>query len=425
MTAPTLNVMTSRAESAQQPRTGALARVRRDFARRLFDRGARRWYFGSLWGLAYLAIPIILTWTSGADALSGTLLTVLVVLIAVLYVVIPPLIWERPWPVAAVVYLCFLGVTCLAFPLIGINAIWFWLYVPVMAAMSWLPSAFTISTIVLVVAAQVVVLGATDGFPDYWYAVALTASISVMMFSFSLQIKTIRQLRDAQSEIARLAVVDERERFARDMHDVLGHSLTVVTVKSELARKLVARDPERAETELADIERLSRAALTDLRASVAGYRAMTLDTELSAANAALVAAGVKPHLPASADVVLPELRETFAWVLREAVTNVVRHARAQNCWVALERRAIIIGDDGTGMPAPGPGSHPGAQPGSGGNGLSGLRARADKVGAVVTIEPGDDGGTVIAVRLGSGAGSAAGSVAGSAVRPATSTGGAE
>jgi two-component system sensor histidine kinase DesK len=199
-------------------------------------------------------------------------------------------------------------------------------------------------------------------------------------------------------------VVDERERFARDMHDVLGHSLTVVTVKSELARKLVRRDPERAEAELADIERLARAALADVRASVAGYRAMTLETELSAANAALVAADVTPHLPASGDVVAPELRETFAWVLREAVTNVVRHARARNCWVALEKRAVIIGDDGTGMPASATIARSFGAVGNpvDGHGLVGLRERVAKVGGDVTIEPGEDGGTVVTVRVPAG-----------------------
>ncbi|MGA0567477.1 sensor histidine kinase [Rathayibacter sp. KR2-224] len=375
--------------------------LREAVALRLRSPGARRWYFGSLWGLAYLAIPIILTWVSGANPVSATLLTIHVVVLGVVYVVLPPLLWGRPWQIAAVAYTAFLAYTCLAIPLIGVNTVWLWLYVPIMAAMSWLPATFTVVTIAVVLLAQLVVVSATDSFADYWYAMALTASISVMMLTFGEQIKAIRRLRDAQGEIARLAVVDERERFARDMHDVLGHSLTVVTVKSELARKLVARDPERAEAELADIERLARAALADVRASVAGYRAMTLETELSAANAALVAADVVPHLPASADVVAPELRETFAWVLREAVTNVVRHARAKNCWVALEKRAIIIGDDGLGMPgsaiaarSSGPASES-----ADGHGLVGLRERVAKVGGAVRIEPGEDGGTHVIVRV--------------------------
>ncbi|GAB3394001.1 sensor histidine kinase [Humibacter soli] len=376
----------------------------RDAVARVFAPGARKWYFGSLWGLAYLSIPIILTWASGADPVTGTLLTIHIVVLAAAYVVLPPLLWGRRWQVAAVAFAVFFAYTCLAFPLIGVNTIWLWMYVPIMAAMSWLPTALTVTVITVVVGAQLVVLAATDSFVEYWYAAALTASISIMMFAFGQQIKAIRRLRDAQSEIARLAVVDERERFARDMHDVLGHSLTVVTVKSELARKLVARDPRRAEEELADIERLSRSALADLRASVAGYRAMTLETELSAAHAALVAADIVPHLPSSGDVVAPQLREAFAWVLRESITNVVRHSAAKNCWVGLERRAIMIGDDGRGMPATASraanGTHGDAPGGaqSNGHGLAGMRERAAAVGATLTIEPSEDGGTLIAVR---------------------------
>lgn len=387
--APTLKSVNASIES-RMPVQGPLAQS----VARLRHRGAKRWYRSSVWGLVYLAIPLVLIWSGKSDIAGSVLLTALIVLIAALYLVMPPLMWGRPWYASGIGYLVFIGVTCLGIPFIGEDVIWFWIYVPVMAAMSWQPRWFMIATIVAIGLAQLVVMGVTGTFGVYWYAAALTASIGIMMFAFGQQLQAMQKLRDAQGEIARLAVVDERERFARDMHDVLGHSLTVVTVKSELARKLVARDPERAEEELADIERLSRAALADLRASVAGYRAMTLETELSAAHAALVAADVVPHLPASADVVSPELRETFAWVLRESVTNVVRHARAKNCWVALEKRAIIIGDDGRGMAAPVPA---GVAPGQG-HGLEGMRERAAKVGATVTISPGEDGGTTVAVR---------------------------
>jgi len=357
-----------------------------------------------VWGLVYLVIPLVLIWSGKSDVAGSVLLTVLIVLIAALYLVMPPLMWGRPWYASGIGYLVFIGVTCLGIPFIGEDIIWFWIYVPVMAAMSWQPRWFMIATIVGIGVAQLAVMGFTGSFGVYWYAAALTASIGIMMFAFGQQLQAMQRLRDAQGEIARLAVVDERERFARDMHDVLGHSLTVVTVKSELARKLVVRDPERAQSELADIERLTRAALADLRASVAGYRAMTLATELSAAHAALVAADVAPHLPTSADVVSPELRETFAWVLRESITNVVRHASAKNCWVAFEKRAIIIGDDGRGMAVAGPGGT--SSPGRDGHGLEGMRERAAKVGATVTIEPGEDGGTIVAVRA-RGAGGAA------------------
>ena len=118
--------------------------LREAVALRLRSPGARRWYFGSLWGLAYVSIPIILTWVSGANPVSATLLTIHVVVLGVVYVVLPPLLWGRPWQIAAVAYTAFLAYTCLAIPLIGVNTVWLWLYVPIMAAMSWLPVTFTV-----------------------------------------------------------------------------------------------------------------------------------------------------------------------------------------------------------------------------------------------------------------------------------------
>lgn len=363
-----------------------------DARARLARPGARKWYFGSLWGLVYLTIPVIVAWSSSRVA-DAVLITLLVVVIAAVYLVTPPLIWGRPWQIVAAVLLCFLGLTCLAFPLTGVYAVWFWIYVPIMAAFSWQSRAFTLTSLGVVAFGQLVVISAAGVFESYWYAVALTVSLGAMMFTFSQQIQTIGRLRDAQAEIARLAVVDERERFARDMHDVLGHSLTVVTVKSELARKLVPLDPERAQAEIADIERMSRSALVDLRAAVAGYREMSLPTELAAANAALVAADITPHLPINVEGVDPAQRELFAWVLRESVTNIIRHSRARNCWITVEPRAIVICDDGRG----GAGIRA-AVNGSGGSGLAGLAARARKAGATLTVQPRDGGGTIVTAR---------------------------
>ena len=184
----------------------------------------------------------------------------------------------------------------------------------------------------------------------------------------------------AREENARLAVVDERNRFARDLHDILGHSLTVITVKAELAHRLLDVDPARARAELADLERLSRDALADVRRAVEGYRDLTLPGELARAREALRAAEIEADLPNSTDEVPSELRELFAWTVREGVTNVIRHSRASRCTVRLRPTAVEVRDDGTG-PAPD------ARPGSG---LDGLRERAAAAGAVLvtrTLEP--------------------------------------
>ncbi|MBB6567362.1 sensor histidine kinase [Kribbella sandramycini] len=196
------------------------------------------------------------------------------------------------------------------------------------------------------------------------------------------------ELAAAREDMAKLAVQEERNRFARDLHDILGHSLTVITVKAELAGRLIQANPERAATEVADVESLARAALADVRAAVAGYRELSLAGELVAARAALQAAEIKAELPTTMDEVPEANRELFAWVIREGVTNVVRHSGAKRCTIKFSARRIEVLDDGRG-PAPGATGH----------GLMGLRERADAAGATVEIGPAPGGGFRLAVEV--------------------------
>lgn len=179
-----------------------------------------------------------------------------------------------------------------------------------------------------------------------------------------------RALGEAREENARLAIQEERHRMARDVHDILGHSLTVITVKAELASRLLDVSPERARAEVADVERLARDALADVRQAVAGFREISLPAELARARATLAAAGIEADLPSAADAVGSPLREVCAWTLREGVTNVVRHSGATTCRVVLRSDGITISDNGSGQ-----------LPGSPGSGLIGLRERASAVGA--------------------------------------------
>lgn len=206
------------------------------------------------------------------------------------------------------------------------------------------------------------------------------ATAGVAMWGVLQMIARNHDLVIAREENARLAVADERNRFARDLHDILGHSLTVVTVKAELAGRLVDADPERAKAELVDIERLSRDALAEVRAVVTGYRQPSLSGELARARQALSAAGIAADLPTSVDAVPSALRELFAWTIREGVTNVVRHSGARHCRVLLGADAVEVTDDGHG-----PGD---AEPG---HGLVGLRERAAGAGASVVTEVLDPG----------------------------------
>ena len=174
---------------------------------------------------------------------------------------------------------------------------------------------------------------------------------------------------------ARQAVDDERGRIARDLHDLLGQSLTVISVKAELAQKLLAVDLERARAELADLERISRDALADVRLAVEGYREISLSDELARARVALQAAEIDADLPSSSDDVPPELRELFAWTVREGITNVLRHSSASRCEVRLTPTSAEVRDDG-----PAAASVDGR-----GSGLAGLRERAAQVGATVVV----------------------------------------
>lgn len=203
--------------------------------------------------------------------------------------------------------------------------------------------------------------------------------IGLAVWGSALSSRTQEALVAAREEKAGMAVELERTRLARDLHDILGHSLTVITVKTELAGRLVDLDPTRAKAEIAEVERLAREALADVRTTVSGYRELSLATELARARTALADAGIAAHLPGSVDETTHGARDLFAWVLREGVTNVIRHSRAHGCWVTLGPGTLEIRDDGPtrGDTLPG-------------NGLTGIRERARQAGARVTagaIEP--------------------------------------
>lgn len=203
-------------------------------------------------------------------------------------------------------------------------------------------------------------------------------------------IRVINQRQVEHRAVAEdLALVAERERVARDVHDVIGHSLTVVTVKAELAERLVDTDPARAKAELAEIRSLSREALAEIRATVAGLRVARLSDELASAERALSGAGIEAELPDDPAVVDPRHRIVVAWVLREAVTNVVRHSGASRCVVELGSNLLRVTDDGTGVAGR-----------REGNGLRGARERVAAAGGTLTVGEGPEGrGTAVEVRL--------------------------
>ncbi|MGZ9933170.1 sensor histidine kinase [Streptomyces sp. NC-S4] len=217
------------------------------------------------------------------------------------------------------------------------------------------------------------------------------------MVGIRTMIRTTLELRAARATVAQLAANEERLRMARDLHDLLGHSLSLITLKSELAGRMLPGQPEAAAQQVADIEQVSRQALVDVREAVSGYRRPTLPGELAGARTALAAAGVLADLPAPPADDLPEAAESaLAWSLREAVTNVVRHSGAKRCRVTLETSQTLDGpvlqltvtDDGTsgGQSVPG-------------NGLTGLAERLEALGGTLSAGPAGRTGFTLTARV--------------------------
>ena len=212
-------------------------------------------------------------------------------------------------------------------------------------------------------------------------------AIGSMMAAFGRVTRVNRELRKTREELATLAVAEERLRIARDLHDLLGHSLSVITLKSELAARLLERDPARAADELEEIQAVSREALAEVREAVKGYRGLALAESITRARTALTAAGIdcelagaQPALPADVDAVL-------AWAVREGTTNVIRHSQARHCEIRIradddERRARDRRRRRARLAAP---SH-------GGSGLEGLRERAQRVRGTLEAGARPEGG---------------------------------
>ncbi|MDX6232528.1 MAG: two-component system, NarL family, sensor histidine kinase DesK [Nocardioidaceae bacterium] len=247
-----------------------------------------------------------------------------------------------------------------------------------------LPKIEAWAVVVVMFAAITIASYTVDGWSAHGNNLAVVLAAAAV-WSFRLAWQRQAKLMAAEQDLSELAVQEERARIARDLHDILGHSLTVISVKAELAERLFDDDPERARAELTDLQRLSRDALADVRSTAQGIRGISLPGEIASARMALESAGIEPLLPTVADEVPSRWRELFAWTLREGVTNVIRHSEASTCEVELDAERIRVTDDGRGVAR-------GDDDGSG-NGLEGLRQRARLAGAIVTTSsgPGDRG----------------------------------
>ncbi len=229
---------------------------------------------------------------------------------------------------------------------------------------------------------------------DIGWACTLSLSIGAGQTSIVYALGMVQELRAARDELARLAVAEERLRFARDLHDLLGHNLTLIALKSELAGQLANTAPERAAAEMRDVEQVARKALREVREAVAGYRQPTLASELAAAAEILAAAGIAFRTAGDAGPLPARVEAALGWTVREGITNVIRHSRARACTVTVSREAnriiVEVVDDGRG--ARGQGEGPSPVESGGRNGLAGLAERVAAVGGRVEAGPRASGG---------------------------------
>ncbi|WP_459984184.1 sensor histidine kinase [Nocardioides sp. AN3] len=341
--------------------------------------------FAGVW-LFFLLDPLAQGWEH-RDELRGILGILATVAFAVGYMTLwvrmradrtraaidPPLSFVLPY-LSALIALGAVMIACL-----GETGLACTVYIAVAAVMA-LPARLAVAIVGALIAAALGLSAAHEWGSQIGLVFGIVAA-SLAVYGLRTVIRRNVDLVHAEQENARLAVDNERNRFARDLHDILGHSLTVITVKAELAQRLLDVDPGRARAELADLERLSRDALADVRRAVDGYREMTLPGELARARAALRAAEIEAHVPQSTEEVPTALRELFAWTVREGVTNVIRHSGAHSCEIVLTPTSAEIRDDGRGRPGTA----------VDGSGLTGLRERSAAVGATVVTRSLDPG----------------------------------
>jgi two-component system, NarL family, sensor histidine kinase DesK len=221
-----------------------------------------------------------------------------------------------------------------------------------------------------------------------------TAGVGLLMLVMrDLRVRN-EELTCARAELARLAVAQERQRFARDLHDLLGHSLSVIALKAELAGRLLPDRANDAAREVSELEQVARTALGEVREAVSGYRQLTIDGELGGARMALSAAGIEADIRRDALDLPDEAEAVLAWAVREGATNVLRHSRAQRCRLSFRRTPsgaeLEVLDDGIGAAG---------AAAVAGNGLAGLAERAHALNGRVLAGPQPSGGYRLAVEV--------------------------
>jgi two-component system sensor histidine kinase DesK len=268
---------------------------------------------------------------------------------------------------------------------------WLWLFIGLAACAGVLfPMRPAFAVVVLLTLTPLAIAMGTTGdlagvdWPWLIALVLLVRGLGLDMIGVARLGQAISELHRARTELARLRVEEERLRLARDLHDLLGHTLAMITLKSELARHLITEDPDRCGQELAEIEQVARQTLREVREAVAGYRQPRLDSELAGARQLLEAAGIACQMEPLPEGLPSEIAAVLAWTVREGVTNVIRHSRARRCHIRLTQQpgaaqVEVINDGGQRVDPPSAARR--------GLGLAGLRERVMALGGRMEVGP--------------------------------------
>ena len=331
------------------------------------------WAFASIW-LVFLIYPIISVVESDAPMVAKVLCLLCILGFAVANV----LAYSSRGNVWLLLGLM-IALALATVPVIGIGAISFTPYLAILSALE-LPRPAWKWAVAFWAVLPLLSLLSVDGFPPYFFLMIWPIMLGAVMLRIFGEREEVAHRAQRQH-----ALVAERERVARDVHDVLGHSLTALSVKAELAARLIVVVPDRARLELESIQETARQALAEVRATVGGLRAGNLEAELAALPRVLADAGIETTVEGSVADTDPRHRTLLAWVLRESVTNVVRHAHATHVVIRLDQSGLTVADDGTGL------GH------AEGNGLRGMRERVSAAGG--TLDLSGDPGTRVQVVL--------------------------
>jgi two-component system sensor histidine kinase DesK len=303
---------------------------------------------------------------------------------------------QRRWSLGSALALLLGLVTLILVLSVAYGGAFLWLLVGVSAMAGVLLPARSAFTVVMVLTlltlGSAVELAGGIGAADWLHIiplVLLVRGLGLDMAGLTRLAGALREVHAARDELARMAVIEERLRMARDLHDLLGHTLAMITLKSELAARLVAENPARAAQEMREVEQAARQTLREVRVVVAGARQPTLQGELEGARQLLAAAGIAYTLEQTAEALPAPVDAVLAWTIREGVTNVIRHSRASWCRVRVMSADGRVSAEITNNAAQPP--EPKRAFPSPSTGLAGLTDRVTAHGGRLTAEPLDDG----------------------------------